>query len=150
MDLGQGIRKALAAITGASLVDEKAVKAFTRDLQRALLTNDVEVKLVSSACRRIEERILKEKPPQGVSLREHAVSVVYDELVKLMGGEAYSPSVQKKKILLLGLYGSGKTTTISKLAKYYHSKGLRMAAISADVHRPAAFDQLEQVCKQVS
>lgn len=108
MDLGQGIRKALAAITGAALVDEKAVKAFSKDIQRVLITNDVEVRLVSSLCKKIEERILNEKIRAGSSIREHATRVVYEELCNLMGGEAYVPTVEKKKILLLGLFGSGK------------------------------------------
>jgi signal recognition particle subunit SRP54 len=150
MDLGQGIRKALARITGAALVDEKAVRAFSKDLQRVLITNDVEVRLVSSLCKRIEERILNEKLPAGTSVREHAVRVVYEELCNLMGGEAYAPTVRKKTILLLGLFGSGKTTTIAKLARLYQSKGLKVGAVAGDVHRPAAIDQLEQVCKQVN
>jgi signal recognition particle subunit SRP54 len=150
MDLGQGIRKALAKITGAALVDEAAVKEFSKDLQRVLITNDVEVRLVSTLCKRIEERILKEKMPAGATVREHATRVVYEELCSLMGGEAYVPLVQKKTILLLGLFGSGKTTTVAKLAKFYQSKGLKVAAIAGDVHRPAAIDQLEQVCKSVN
>lgn len=150
MDLGSGVRKALAKITGAALVDEAAVKEFSRELQRVLIVNDVEVRLVSSLCRRIEERILKEPSHAGVSLREHAVRVVYEELVGLLGGEAYVPTVSKKRILLLGLFGSGKTTTVAKLAKAYQSKGLKVAAIAADIHRPAAVDQLEQVCKSVN
>ena len=150
MDLGQGIRKALAKITGAALVDEAAVKEFSKDLQRVLITNDVEVRLVSTLCKRIEERILKEKLPPSSTIREHATRVVYEELCNLMGGEAYVPLVQKKSILLLGLFGSGKTTTVAKLAKYYQSKGLKVAAIADDVHRPAAIDQLEQVCKSVN
>ncbi len=150
MDLGQGIRKALARITGAALVDEKAVKEFSKDIQRVLITNDVEVRLVSTLCKKIEERILNEKLQAGTSIREHATRVVYEELCSLMGGEAYLPTVGKKKILLLGLFGSGKTTTVAKLAKLYQSKGLKVAAIAGDVHRPAAIDQLEQVCKSVN
>lgn len=150
MDLGAGIRKALAKITGASLVDEAAVREFSRELQRVLITNDVEIRLVYALSRKTEERILKEKIPDGVAIREHAIRVVYDELVQLMGGEQYSPAVRKKKVLLLGLFGSGKTTTVAKLAKYYQSKGLKVGAIAADIHRPAAIDQLEQVCKAVN
>ena len=150
MDLGQGIRKALAKITGAALVDEKAVREFSKDLQRVLISNDVEVRLVSSLCKKIEERILNEKLAAGFSVREHAVRVVYEELCNLVGGEAYVPTVEKKKILLLGLFGSGKTTTVAKLAKLYQTKGLKVGAIAADMHRPAAIDQLEQVCKSVN
>ncbi len=108
MDLGEGIRKALAKITGATLVDESAVKELVRELQRTLITNDVSVKLVAELCKRIEKRCLEEKQAPGLDLREHVVKVVYEELVALLGGEKYEPQVKKQRILLLGLFGSGK------------------------------------------
>jgi signal recognition particle subunit SRP54 len=148
MDLGQGIRKALARLTGAALVDEKTVRELTRELQRVLITNDVNVKLVFELTKKIEERALKEKPVAGLTGREHVVKVVYEELQKVLGGK-FEPRVGKQKILLLGLYGQGKTTTISKLAKFYQSKGLKVGVIAGDVHRPAAFEQLKQLAEQV-
>ena len=148
MDLGSGIRKALARITGASVVDENAVKELVKDLQRVLITNDVNVKLVFQLTKTIEERALKEKLVPGLSLREHVVSVVHAELQKVLGGK-FEPRLGKQKILLLGLFGSGKTTSAAKLAKFYQSKGLKVALIAADVHRPAAFDQLQQLSEQV-
>ncbi len=148
MDLGQGIRKALARLTGAGLVDEKTVRELTRELQRVLITNDVNVKLVFELTKKIEERALKEKPVAGLSGREHVVKVVYEELQRVLGGK-FEPRIGKQKILLLGLYGQGKTTTISKLAKFYQSKGLKVGVIAGDVHRPAAFEQLKQLAEQV-
>ena len=148
MDLGSGIRKALARITGASVVDENAVKELVKDLQRVLITNDVNVKLVFQLTKTIEERALKEKLVPGLSLREHVVSVVHAELQKVLGGK-FEPRLGKQKILLLGLFGSGKTTSAAKLAKFYQSKGLKVALIAADVYRPAAFDQLQQLSEQV-
>ncbi len=147
MDLGSGIRKALAKITGASAVDEKAVKELVKELQRVLITNDVNVKLVLELTKKIEERSLREKLVPGLSLREHVVRVVYEELQKMLG-EKFEPKLGKQKILLLGLFGAGKTTCAAKLAKFYQSKGLKVALIAADVHRPAAFDQLEQLSSQ--
>ena len=149
MDLGEGIRKALARITGAALVDEAAVKEAVKELQRVLITNDVSVKLVAELCKRIEERALKEKPAPGFGPREHVVKVVYEELEKVLGGEKYSPKIGKQKILLCGLFGSGKTTSFGKIAKFYQSKGLKVAGIAGDVHRPAAFEQLQQVAHSV-
>ena len=148
MDLGSGIRKALARITGASVVDEAAVKELVKDLQRVLITNDVNVKLVFQLTKTIEEKALKEKLLPGLSLREHVVRVVHDELQKVLGGK-FEPRLGKQKILLLGLFGAGKSTTAAKLAKFYQSKGLKVAWIAADVHRPAAFDQLQQLSEQV-
>ena len=149
MDLGYGLRRALAKITGAALVDERAVKELVKELQRVLLTNDVNVKLVFELSKRIEERALREKPVAGTSAKEHVVRVVYGELVKLMG-ERHEPKLAKQKLLLLGLFGSGKTTTVAKIAKFYKEKGLGVGVICADVSRPAAYEQLEQLSHKVS
>ncbi|MBI5228606.1 signal recognition particle protein [Candidatus Micrarchaeota archaeon] len=148
MDLGEGIRKALAKITGAPLVDETTVKELVKELQRALISNDVNVRLVSDLCKRIEERSLKEKQLKGISLREHVVSVVYDELVKILG-EKYEPSLKPHKIMMYGLYGLGKTTSVGKIARYYLNRSLKVGVIAGDVHRPAAFEQLKQLSEQV-
>lgn len=149
MDLGLGIRKALAKFTGASIVDEVAVKELVKDLQRALITSDVNVKLVFELTKKIEKRALEEKKHQAVDLRSHIVKIVYDELVAVLG-EAYAPNVEKKqRILLCGLFGVGKTTTIAKLARFYQKHGLKVGVIAGDIHRPAAVEQLQQLSEQV-
>ncbi|MCX8174649.1 MAG: signal recognition particle receptor subunit alpha [Candidatus Micrarchaeota archaeon] len=147
MDLGRSLRQALAKFTGAPVADEKAVKALCRDLQRIFITSDVNVKLVFELTKRIEARALDSKLPRGLSLREHVVRVVYEEIALLMG-EKYEPKLSPHKVLLLGLYGSGKTTTAGKLAHFYKSRGLSVALVSCDVERPAAFEQLRQVARQ--
>ncbi len=149
MDLGEGIRKALGRITGAAIVDEAAVKELVKELQRALIASDVSVKLVLELTKKIEERAVTEKPPALLSLREHVVRIVYEELVKMLG-EKYEPQVKKQKIMVLGLFGSGKSTTAgAKLPKFFMNRGLSVGVIAADVHRPAAHEQLEQLAKQV-
>jgi signal recognition particle subunit SRP54 len=147
MDLGAGLRKALAKITGAAIVDEKAVAELVKELQRVLISNDVNVKLVFELSKRIQERALKEKPAGGIGAREHVVKVVYDELVALMG-EKYEPKLGKQKILLLGLFGSGKTTSTAKLAKFYRDRGLSVGLICCDTYRPAAYEQVEQLANK--
>jgi signal recognition particle subunit SRP54 len=146
MDLGAGLRKALAKITGAALVDEKAVKELVKELQRVLIANDVEVKLVFELSKRIEKEALDRKQLKGVNVKEHVVKAVYDELVKLMG-EKHSPKIGKQRILLLGLYGSGKTTTVGKLAHFYKKSGLSVGVVCCDVDRPAAYEQLQQIAE---
>ena len=76
MDLGAGLRKALAKLTGAAIIDERAVKEFVKELQRILISNDVNVKLVFELSKRIEEKALREKPLPGVLPKEHVVRVV--------------------------------------------------------------------------
>lgn len=146
MDLGRSLRQALSKFTGAPVADEKAVKALCRELQRVLISSDVNVKLVFELTKRIEARALDTHIAKGLSLREHVVKVVYEELAATMG-ERYEPTLKPHKVLLLGLYGSGKTTTAGKLAHFYKSRGLSVGVVACDVDRPAAYEQLEQVSR---
>lgn len=148
MDLGKKLREALAKLTKRPYVDADAVKALIKDLQRVLISSDVNVKLVLALSKRIEERALKSKKMEALSLKEHVTKIVYEELVALMG-ESYTPRLDKHKVLLSGLYGSGKTTTVAKLAHYYKTKGLSVGVVAADTDRPAAQEQLEQLAEKV-
>ena len=148
MDLGEGIRRAIAKLSGATLIDSKTVKEFTKELQKALISADVDVDLVFELTKKIEDAALKEKLPSGVSAKDYIINMVYKELVYLLGGTTYEPELVPKHILLMGLYGSGKTTTAAKLAKYYQDHGLSSALIACDVSRPAAYDQLKQLAEQ--
>ena len=149
MDLGQKLREALAKLTNRPYVDEESVKALIKDLQRILIASDVSVKLVLQLSKNIEKRALESKKLDALSLREHVLKVVYDELVKLMG-ETYQPRMDKHKILLCGLFGSGKTTSCAKVAHFYKTRGLSVGVVAADVDRPAAQEQLEQLAKKVN
>lgn len=149
MDLGQKLRETLAKITNRPYVDEASVKALIKDLQKVLISSDVSVKLVFELSKRIEQKALKTDKMEALSLREHVLKVVYDELVAMMG-EGYSPKLEKHTVLLCGLFGSGKTTTAGKLAYYYKSNGLSVALVGADVERPAAQEQLEQIAAKIN
>ncbi len=148
MDLGKKLRQALSKLTNRPYVDESDVKALIKDLQRVLISSDVNVKLVLQLSKKIEERALKSKKMEALSLKEHVTKIVYEELVNLMG-ETYQPRLDKHRILVCGLYGSGKTTSCGKLAHFYKTKGLSVALVAADTDRPAAQEQLEQLSKQV-
>ena len=149
MDLGEGIRKAISRLTGATVIDAKVIREFNKELQKAMISADVEIALVSSFTKRIEDAALKEKIPPGVSPKDYITNMVYTELVNMMG-ESYSPEIKPKRILLLGLYGSGKTTTAAKLAKFYQDRGLSSGLIACDVTRPAAYEQLETLSRQAN
>ncbi len=148
MDLGKKLRQALSKLTNRPYVDEADVKALIKDLQRVLISSDVNVKLVLKLSKKIEERTLKTDKLEALSLKEHVTKIVYEELVNLMG-ETYQPRLDKHKILICGLYGSGKTTSCAKLAHFYKTKGLSVGLIAADTDRPAAQEQLEQLSKKV-
>ncbi|MCD6444350.1 signal recognition particle protein [Candidatus Bathyarchaeota archaeon] len=147
--LGKSLRSALAKVFKASRVDKELVKGLVNDLVRTLLQADVQVDLVIDLAKRVEDRALNEKPPPGVTRREHIVKVVYDEVVKLLGGENVSSPVPKlgkmNVYMLVGLQGSGKTTTACKLASFYQRRGFRTGLICADVYRPGAYQQLKQL-----
>lgn len=148
MDLGKGLRNVIRKITGATIVDEKTVKSIVKELQRVLISSDVNVKLVLEMSKRIEKKAFEKEPTKGLTLREHIMNIVYEELVNLLG-TAYEPPLKPHRIMLLGLYGSGKTTAAAKLAYFYKNKGLSTALIACDVDRPAAYDQLKQLSEQV-
>lgn len=147
-DLGSSLKGTLKKIANAVYVDSKLIKEIVRDIQRALLQADVNVKLVLELSKKIEKRALQEKPPAGMSNREHVIRIVYEELVNILGASRELP-IKKQVIMMVGLYGQGKTTTCGKLAKYFKKKGLRPALIAGDVHRPAAYEQLKQIAKKV-
>jgi signal recognition particle subunit SRP54 len=146
--LGSSLNTALKKIFRAPVMDEKTVKELVRDIQRALLQADVNVKLVLEVSKRIEERALKEKVPPGVSRREHVVKVVYEELTRFLGEKPASLKIEPGKsmvLMLVGIQGSGKTTASGKLAKYFQKRGLKTALICTDTYRPGAYDQLKQL-----
>jgi signal recognition particle subunit SRP54 len=151
--LGSSLYGALKKVFRSSVVDEATVKELVRDLQRALLQADVNVKLVLGISKRIEERALKEKVPPGISRREHVIKVVYEELTRFVGDKPALVKMEpgKRKILMLvGIQGSGKTTQAAKLARYFLKKGLKPALICADTYRPGAYAQLQQLGNRIN
>ncbi|MBI4447790.1 signal recognition particle protein [Candidatus Woesearchaeota archaeon] len=151
--LGSALKDSLSKIARSMFVDEKLIDELVRDIQRALLQADVNVKLVFELSKKIKQRALEETPPKGISQREHIIKVVYEELVKFLGEEKAEIKIDKTKkpfkIMMMGLFGVGKSTTIGKIAKYYSKRGFKVAAVGLDVHRPAAPEQLKQVCEKI-
>lgn len=125
--LGQSLRGVLKKIAGASHIDEALVKEITRDIQRALLQSDVNVKLVLELTKNVERRALNEKPPAGTSPKEHVIRIIYNELTSILG-EARPLPIAKQTIMMVGLYGQGKTTTTGKLGRYFNKKGLKVGS----------------------
>ncbi|HVP25705.1 MAG TPA: signal recognition particle protein Srp54 [Methanomicrobiales archaeon] len=143
--LSSSLKDALKKLAGKAVVDRAAVDELIRDLQRALIQADVNVKLVQGLSQAVKTRSLDEQPPKGMSVREHVLRIVYQELLRLMGSKA-EVALGPQRILLAGLQGSGKTTTTAKLARHFQRKGLKAAVICADTFRPGAYDQLTTLC----
>ncbi len=146
--LGQSLKRAIDKVRGKPTLDERAVHEFIREVQRALIEGDVNVKLVLQLTKRVKERALKETPPPGVSRKDLAVKILIDELIQLLGGKRAELPVQGRKtnvIMVVGIEGSGKTTTVAKLAHWFSKRYGKVAVISSDVIRPAAHEQLKQL-----
>ncbi len=147
-DLGTSLRGTLKKVMRSTRVDESLVKEVVRDLQRALLRADVDVHLALRITKNVERRALTEEPPPGMSRRDFVVRVIYEELLSLVG-DRKEIHLKPQRIMLVGLYGQGKTTTAGKLARFFTRKGLSVLLVACDVHRPAAYEQLEQLAEQV-
>ncbi|MDP2665949.1 MAG: signal recognition particle receptor subunit alpha [Candidatus Diapherotrites archaeon] len=149
MGLGESLRKAFDSFSSLRVVDKDSVKQLTKELQRALLSADVDVETVLSLSRQLEEAALKEDIPKGMSRKEHLISLTYDGLIDVLGGKNNPIPEKPTSILLVGLFGSGKTTSAGKIAHYYAKRGRKVGLIAADTFRPAAIDQLTQLQSKI-
>jgi signal recognition particle subunit SRP54 len=150
--LKNNLRDAIKKIVKSSGIDEELIKELSKDVQRALLQSDVNVRLVLEITKHLEERSLNETPPPGLSRKDHIVKILYDELAKLLGKETefdFKPGKQNK-IVMLGIQGSGKTTVTAKLAKFLTKQGYRVGVVGADTYRPGALVQLRTMCEKAN
>lgn len=150
--LGEGLRNAINKILRSNVADREAVEELVKELQRALLMSDVNVELVFELSERIKERALDETLPPGISRREHIVKIVYDELTNILGKKAYPLEITPGKaniIMLVGIQGSGKTTTVAKLARYLTKRGVKTGVVCADTFRAGAYEQLYQLVSEL-
>ena len=150
--LGDSLKTTLQKIAKSLFVDDKLINELIKDIQKALLQADVNVKLVFELTEKIKKRALSEEAAKGLTKKEQLINIVYEELVNFLGKEQHKIEVKQKpfKIMLVGLFGSGKTTTAGKLAKFYTKRGHKVALVGLDVHRPAAMEQIEQVGKHAN
>ena len=150
--LSDSLKRTLQKIAKSLFVDEKLINELIKDIQRALLQADVNVKLVFDLTEKIKKRALEEEAPKGLTKKEQIINIVYEELVNFLGKEHHKIEVKQKpfKIMLVGLFGSGKTTTAGKLAKFFAKRGYKVALVGLDIHRPAAMEQIEQVGKHAN
>ncbi|MEM4306673.1 MAG: signal recognition particle receptor subunit alpha, partial [Candidatus Caldarchaeum sp.] len=147
MEIGEALRKAISRFMGRASHDKEAVEELIRDIQRALLSADVNVELVMELSENIRRKASELRPPPGVSRRDHVFKILYDELVRLLGGvqPPYKPAGRPHVLVMVGIQGSGKTTSVAKLSNYLAKHGYRVGVVCADTYRPAALVQLRQL-----
>ena len=139
-------------LRGRARVSETDLEEALRDVRVALLEADVNFKVVRQLVATVRERALGEKVLESITGAQQVVKIVHDALVEMLGGEA-APLARAERpptvLLLVGLQGSGKTTTAAKLANVLRKQGRRPLLVAADVHRPAAIEQLRTLGKQL-
>ncbi|WP_247003638.1 signal recognition particle protein Srp54 [Halosolutus gelatinilyticus] len=146
-DLGSSLRGTLDKLRGKSRISEEDVEEIVKEIQRSLLSADVDVSLVMELSDNIKRRALEEEPPAGTPARDFVLRIVYEELVDLIGESTDLP-LEEQTILLAGLQGSGKTTSAAKMAWWFSTKGLRPAVIQTDTFRPGAYDQAKEMTRR--
>lgn len=146
-DLGRRINAAVSDLTRSQNLDEKAFDGMIKEICAALLEADVNVKLVGTLRKSIKVTVNFKDLPPAVNKKRLIQKAVFDELVKLVDphAEPFKPKKGKANVIMfVGLQGSGKTTTCTKLARHYQTRGFRSCLVCADTFRAGAFDQLKQ------
>jgi signal recognition particle subunit SRP54 len=149
--LSERLRKTLGTLTGRGRISEADVDAAMREVRLALLEADVNFKVVKDFVARVRERAVGADILESLTAGQQVVKIVNDELVALLsaGDRTFHLSGNPAVVAMVGLQGSGKTTTTAKLARYVVKQGRRPLLVAADPYRPAAADQLETLGKQL-
>ncbi|OYT36291.1 signal recognition particle protein [Candidatus Pacearchaeota archaeon ex4484_71] len=144
--LGKAIKKAQDKIANAIFLDKSLVEGIIKDIQRALIEADVEIILVKQLSDKLRKTAFDERIKE-IEKKEHLIKTIHEELTSILGKKKKLevPEKGQARIMLLGLYGAGKTTTIAKLGNYFKKRGKKVALVGLDVHRPAAKEQLKQL-----
>jgi signal recognition particle subunit SRP54 len=150
--LGDRLQHALGDLRGKGKLDEEAISRAMREIRLALLEADVNLKVVKQFVDQVKERALGQDVTKSLTPGQQVVKIVHEELTQLMGAGSSKLAFAGRPptvILLAGLQGSGKTTASAKLALLLRKEGKQPALVAADLQRPAAIDQLEQLGRQI-
>jgi len=146
-ELGNKITAALRTMQTSTVIDEEVIKKLISAIAMALIQGDVDIQLVKAFQTAVLKKASLEEMPPGANKRKIVQSIVIKELMSLLdpGKEPYEPKKGKCNVIMfVGLQGSGKTTSCTKMAYYYKKKGWKTALVCADTFRAGAFDQLKQ------
>jgi signal recognition particle subunit SRP54 len=150
--LSDKLQHALGDLRGRGRLDEESVSKAMREIRLALLEADVNLQVIKDFVARVKERAVGEEVTKSFTPGQQVVKIVHEELTATMGGADSRLAFAQRGptvILLAGLQGSGKTTAAAKLALMLRKDGRSPALVAADLQRPAAIDQLEQLGRQI-
>jgi signal recognition particle subunit SRP54 len=146
--LSQRLQNAFRLISRKAYVSEKEVAEYLREVQRALIMGDVDVRLVSQLTEEIKKELKEAGEEYGISLKDRVTYLTYQGLIRILGGEKKELRIipnQLNVLIFMGIQGSGKTTTVGKVAHYLRNRSKKVGVIAGDVVRPGAVDQLKQL-----
>jgi signal recognition particle subunit SRP54 len=149
--LSKKLQKVFRDLRGLGRISETNISESLREVRLALLDADVNFKVARDFIEKVKEKAIGEQVIQTIKPGEQVVKIIHDELVSLLGesNAALVTSRNPSCILMVGLHGSGKTTSSGKLARLLNKQGRKVLLVAADVYRPAAMDQLETLGKQL-
>jgi signal recognition particle subunit SRP54 len=150
--LGDKLNAALGPLRGRGKLDEEVISRAMREIRLALLEADVNFKVVKDFVARVKERATGQDVARSLTPGQQVVKIVHEELTELMGAGSSKLAIAGKPptvILLAGLQGSGKTTAAAKLALLLRKENHTPALVAADLQRPAAVEQLQQLGRQI-
>ena len=149
--LTQRFESVFSSLRGKGKLSEKDIDAALREVRLALLEADVNVGVVKAFLGRVKERALSEDVSRSITPGQQVIKIVHEELVRTLGSETaeLAKAPPPLTILMVGLQGSGKTTTAAKLARKLKGEGRSPLLVAADLQRPAAVDQLETLGKRI-
>ena len=150
--LSNKLQETMRKLRGSARVTEKDVKEMMREVKLALLEADVNFKVVKDFIQKVSTRAVGQDVLESLTPGQQVVKIVNDELVALMGGEAAKVNISPAPptiFMMVGLQGSGKTTSSGKLANLMRKQGKKPLLVACDIYRPAAITQLQVVGKQL-
>src|SRR5438552_6512706 len=148
--LGDTLQDIFKELRGHGTISESNIDAALRQVRLALLEADVDFQVAKKFIGRVKEKAMGEAILRSITPGQQIVKIFYDELAALLGGDAAPLNVEKPcRILIVGLNGSGKTTSSAKLAGFLKKQGYAPALIACDLQRPAAIEQLTTLGKQI-
>ncbi len=150
--LGSALNTAISKILRGGPPDKEQIRELKNAMLKALLEADVQFDLAAEVVNEVERKSMDKGLPDGLSRKKSVLSIIHDELSKFLGTKVYPLTLHPDRptlILLVGIQGSGKTTTAAKLAKYIQKRGKKVAVVTVDNFRPGAYEQLQQLCSSI-
>src|SRR5438093_8251418 len=149
--LSSKLQNAFRNLRGLGKISEENAGDALREVRLALLEADVNFKVARDFIERVKAKSLGQEVVQSIQPGQQVIKIIHDELVELLGSEnsALELSGNPSCVLMVGLHGSGKTTSSGKLARLLHKQGRTPLLVAADVYRPAAMEQLEKLAQQL-